>query len=207
MSGLRARQKIARQNRILEAARSQLTVTDYQSITIEKIAQSAEVSPMTVFNYFGSKGGLLLSLVAESDLLLVEKIKHHLDSELSDPLSAITRFSHIIIDHAFSYLDRKTWGHVISTAILEGDSAFGQSYTALEQELIKLLSDLIQTLKEKHLIQINGDPLAIANIIYNVHNARFIEFASSGQLSPTDIKKQISEDFRYLASPMLDLRP
>jgi len=135
MAGLREKQKEERQRRILEAARQQFRSANYRDVTVEAIAEGAGLSAMTVFNYYGSKGGLLLSLVGESDRHLITKIDALLSAEFDDAKSAVTEYSLTIINHAFSYLDRQTWRHVLATSILEGDSTFGQGYAALEQQL------------------------------------------------------------------------
>ena len=198
MTGLREKQRVLRQNIILEVSRQLLRSLDYHTVTIEMIALKAELSQMTVYNYFGSKGGLLLALVNQSDQLLVEKISKHINSNHTDPFESIKKFSFIVIEHAFSYLDRKTWRHVHSTAILEGHSTFGLGFLKLEKELVQLMCELVITLESRKMIKLNDDAMTVANIFYNVHNARFIEFASDNSISRKQIKKLISSDFKCL---------
>src|ERR1700755_15356 len=64
MAGLRERQKATRHRDILEAAGTLFRRTGYAETSIEAIAERAEVAPGTVYNYFQSKGDLLLALVA-----------------------------------------------------------------------------------------------------------------------------------------------
>ena len=198
MAGLRERQKASRKKIIMEAARTLFISTDYPSVTIESIAKKADLSPMTVFNYFGSKGGLLLALVNESDMILVEKIKNHINSRHSKATISIETYSFIIIDHAFSYLDRKIWRYVQSTAILEAQSTFGQGFLKLEKDLVDLLCDLIKKLESDKKIKIPGNVNTIATIIYSVHNARFIEFAASDTITTKQIKSSISTDLECI---------
>ena len=205
MAGLRLRQKQQRQLRILEAARQLFREDDYRSVTIETIAQKAELSPMTVFNYYGSKGGLLLALVAESDRYLVKKINAVLETRFVDLAAAITAFSLTIIDHGFSYLDRRSWGHVWATAILEGDSTFGNEFFALERELIRLLSSLLDRLKADGLLHPACDSSMAASVIYNIHNARFIEYAANIAIPRDEIEAVIRKELSFVAS-CLELR-
>ena len=179
MTGLRARQKEDRHRRILEVARQQMRTNNYRDVTIEAIAEEAGISAMTVYNYYGSKGGLLLSLVAESDRHLIEKIDHILSTEFPDAKSALLKFSMTIFDHAFSYLDRQTWRYVLSTSIVKGDSSFGRGFAALERELVIQLSKLLLRLKEGNILARNFDAQTAAAVIYNVHNARFIVVSGS----------------------------
>lgn len=198
MAGLREKQKEQRQQRILEAARQQFLASDYRNVTVESIAEEAELSAMTVFNYYGSKGGLLLSLVVESDRHLIMKIDEVLDTEFDDAISAVTAFSLTVINHAFSYLNRQTWGHVLATSILEGNSTFGRGFAALEEQLTGLLTRLLEHLKERKLIALACDCGTAATVIYNVHNARFIEYASNPDVSREEIDSLIIQDLRFV---------
>ena len=72
--GLRERQKASRRARILESARKKFQDAGYVNVKIEDIANDSDVSAVTVYNYFGSKAGLLLALVGESDLILIRKL-------------------------------------------------------------------------------------------------------------------------------------
>jgi AcrR family transcriptional regulator len=64
MTGLRERQKADRTRRILEAASSLFRAQGYDAVRIEDIAAAAEVSAGTCYNYFSTKGDLLLAIVS-----------------------------------------------------------------------------------------------------------------------------------------------
>ena len=200
MTGLREKQKKDRKRRILEAARERLLKTNYRVVTIESIAEAADLSAMTIFNYYGSKGGLLLALVAESDRHLIKKINNVLEQEHKDPLLAVTTFSSTIFDHAFSYLDRQTWAHVLATSIQSGDSTFSRGFMALERELQELLERLLDLLKHQQLVDSEYQSKAAATVIYNVHNARFIEYASNPDISREQINQRIESDMKFIFS-------
>jgi len=64
MTGLRERQKVKRRRDILDAAAGLFKRDGFSSASIEEIAANAGLSAGTVYNYFPSKGDLLLALVA-----------------------------------------------------------------------------------------------------------------------------------------------
>ena len=198
MAKLREKQKEERKRRILEAARQQFRKASYKDVTIEAIAEEAGLSAMTVYKYYGSKGGLLLSLVVESDRHLIRKIEEVLDTDFADVTAAVLIFSLTIFDHAFSYLDQRIWGHVLATSILKGSSTFGHGYAALEQELEDLLSQLLLQLKQKHLVAPDCDTAIAASVIYNVHNARFIQFASDPEITRDAIDALVRQDLCFI---------
>jgi AcrR family transcriptional regulator len=198
MTKLREKQKEDRKRRILEVARQQFRRSNYRDVTIEAIAEEAELSAMTVYKYYGSKGGLLLSLVVESDRHLIAKIEEVLDTDFVDATAAVLAFSLTIFDHAFSYLDQKIWGHVLATSILKGSSTFGHGFADLEQKLVELLAQLLLQLQQKHLVAPDCDTAIAASVIYNVHNARFIEFASDPEITRDAIDVLVSQDLRFI---------
>jgi AcrR family transcriptional regulator len=61
--GLRERKKRARTERILQAARELLREGDVNTVTLEQIAERAEVAPGTVFNLVGPREQLFAALI------------------------------------------------------------------------------------------------------------------------------------------------
>lgn len=55
----------ARQRRILEVARHEIGAVGYDAITMQKLAEAAEVSVKTLYNLYGSKDELLLAAVRD----------------------------------------------------------------------------------------------------------------------------------------------
>lgn len=58
--GLRERKKIATMRRLQRIAVEQFEERGFDRVTVEDIAELAEVSPSTVYRYFGTKEGLVL---------------------------------------------------------------------------------------------------------------------------------------------------
>jgi len=203
MTGRREQQKADRQRRILAAARRQFRRSGYRATTVEAIAEDAGVSAMTVFNHYGSKGGLLLALVAESDRQLMTKIERLLAAAHDDAAAAVVAFSRTIIDHAFSYLTRATWGHVLATALVEGDSDFGRGYRALDEQLAHRLALLLARLKGAGQLQADCDESVAAEVLYNIHNARFVQYAADPKLSRERVKALVARDLRFVLARLL----
>ena len=148
--------------------------------------------------YLGSKGGLLLALAAESDRHLIAKLEEVLDANFTDDTARVITFSLTIFDHAFSYLDQRIWCHVLATSILKESSTFGHGYADLEQQFVDLLVQLLLRLKQKHLVAPDCETAIVANVICNVHNARFIEFASDPEVTRDAIDALVRQDLRFI---------
>lgn len=75
-TGLRERKRIAAMRRIQEVALDLFDERGFDAVTIEQIAEAAEVSPSSVYRYFGTKEQLIL--YDELDLQLLERLQSEL---------------------------------------------------------------------------------------------------------------------------------
>ena len=66
-SGLRQRKKEIRRKEILQVASELFREHGYPSTSMEAIAQAADISPNTIYNYYRTKGQLLIAMIAASD--------------------------------------------------------------------------------------------------------------------------------------------
>jgi len=86
-TGLRERKRIAAMRRIQEAALDLFDERGFCAVTIEQIAELAEVSPSSVYRYFGTKEQLVLH--DEFDLQLLDVIETELAAH--PPVEAVRR--------------------------------------------------------------------------------------------------------------------
>ena len=194
MAGLREHQKAGRRRRILEAARHHFLASGYEAATIEAIAETAEVSSVTVYNYYGTKRGLLLALVAQSDDILITKINEMLGDASDDPIEAITRFAETIRDHVLGYLDRPIWRYVIATSVIEGSSHFGHAFAELDREMARLLGRLLETIKRRGALRGVRDCAAVGETLFKLQNARFIEFIADDAMTDQEMAHLVRSD-------------
>ena len=86
--GLRERNKRARTERILQAASELLRERDVHTVTLEQIAERAEVAPGTVFNLIGPREQLFAALIDQAH----DQLSHALaKAPDDDPLTRIRR--------------------------------------------------------------------------------------------------------------------
>ncbi len=203
MVGLREHQKAGRRRRILEAARHHFLASGYEAATIESIAETAEVSAVTVYNYYGTKRGLLLALVAQSDEILITKINQMLGDVPDDPIEAITRFAETIRDHVLGYLDRPMWRYVIATSVIEGSSHFGRAFAELDREMARLLGRLLDTLKRRGALRGVRDCAAVGETLFKLQNARFIDFIADDAMTDQEMARLVRGDLALILGERL----
>ncbi len=85
--GLRERRRAAAIRRIQEAALDLFDERGFENVTIEEIAEAAEVSPSSVYRYLGTKEGIVL--YDEFDFRLIDAVEAELASH--PPVEAVRR--------------------------------------------------------------------------------------------------------------------
>ena len=211
MAGLREHQKAGRRKRILEAARRHFLERGYNAATVEAIAGTAEVSAVTVYNYYGTKRGLLLALVGQSDDILIGKLNAFIADPPGDPLEAIAGVSAVIRDHALGYLDKPIWRQVIATSVIEGSAGFGRGYAALDRTLGGLIGTLLETLARRGAVGPGIDRAAIDNeaageTLFKLQNARFVEFMADDAMTANEMDRRVRQDIALVLGQHLAVR-
>lgn len=198
LMGLRERQKANRRERILEVAKARFQTDGYAPTTIEMIAKDADVSAVTVYNYFDTKAGLLLALVGESDQLLIRQLKTMIAREPTDIIDAVATFGQILRRHAMRYLEKSTWREVLSASIQEGSSDFGRTYLELDRILIELMRAMILAFQKRGLIAESVDSEALADCLFSLQNIRFFQFIADDNSNDAEIDRRLRSDLTAL---------
>ena len=198
LMGLRERQKANRRERILEVAKARFQTDGYAPTTIEMIAKDADVSAVTVYNYFDTKAGLLLALVGESDQLLIRQLKTMIAREPTDIIDAVATFGQILRRHAMRYLEKSTWREVLSASIQEGSSDFGRTYLELDRILIELMRAMILAFQKRGLIAESVDSEALADCLFSLQNIRFFQFIADDNSDDAEIDHRLRSDLTAL---------
>lgn len=130
---LRERNKQRVLQRIQEAAFELFRTVGYERTTMDAIAEKAETSRGTLFNYFPSKSSLWLSFLKQRYVDYVQpQVKEYLDTHPST-LQALqflftSIFEHVIqfpeVDHAFPALEQEVLLAHPSNADINEDSGF-----------------------------------------------------------------------------------
>ncbi|WP_162244988.1 MULTISPECIES: TetR/AcrR family transcriptional regulator [unclassified Rhizobium] len=205
--GLRERQKANRRERILEVAKTRFQTDGYAPTTIEMIAKDADVSAVTVYNYFDSKAGLLLALVSESDQLLIRQLKAMIARKPDDLVDAVAAFGQILRRHAMSYLTKSTWREILSASIQEGSSDFGRTYLELDRVLIELMHSMIIDFQTRRLVPETIDSNALADCLFALQNIRFFQFIADDNRDDGDIDSRLRSDLKALQGLFSTPRP
>ena len=192
--GLRERQKEDRRARIIAAAKGLFAESGLDSITIEAIADIAGVSSVTVHNYYGTKSGVLLAMVAESDRELLETMAQKLSGKSRTLVDLVLNFAGLICDHTLTHLDKAIWRKVIAASVSDSDPRFGKLYRELDDRLARVLIEEIERLMSLGAIRSTASATDLGRVLFNVQNTRFIEFASSDKVNKAEVLIRLKRD-------------
>jgi AcrR family transcriptional regulator len=199
MTGLRARQKRLRHERILDAAMLLFREAGYDAVRTEDIAAAAEVSVGTLYNYFENKGDLLLALVT----LEVEEVLEQGAAVVANPPPAIAEALNALIfgyyDHSNTYLTKELWRQALALTIQAAETPFSQRFTALDRSLTEQVTALMAELQQRGLARADVDAGALGQVIFNTLNQMFIEFMKVEAMTLDTLKANVTRQTEALA--------
>jgi AcrR family transcriptional regulator len=199
--GLRERQKQDRRERIIAAARGLFAESGLENITIEAIADIAGVSSVTVHNYYGTKSGVLLALVAESDRELLETLAKKLVGKPTDLVDLVLKFATFVFEHTLTHLNKAIWRQVFAASVNDTDPRFGKLYRELDDRLAHVLINEVEALIATGRVAATTSPVDLGRALFNLQNMRFIEFISTDDLSKAEALRRLKCDLNALFGP------
>jgi AcrR family transcriptional regulator len=198
MTGLRARQKADRSRRIIEAAAALFREQGYEATRIEDIAARAEVSEGTAYNYFQTKGDLLVAIVSHEVEEVLQAGQRVIDAVPGDVQTALDALCEVYFDHSLIYLSKEMWRQAMAFSIATPDAPYGQRYTELDGLLRDQVCALLCVLQARGLVRVGVDIGAVGEMVFNNLNMMFIEFTKSG-MPVSAIKAAVSRQNAPLA--------
>ncbi len=192
--GLRAQNKADRTERIIQAAAEMFRVDGFDAVRMEVIAVRAEVSPGTVYNYFPTKGDLLVAIVAREVEEVLAAGEAVVQSPPDDVGRAIAMLVHGYFDHALVYLSKEMWRVAMAMTVQSPDSPASRDYVALDRRLRQQIEALIAALQARDQVKAECNPNALGALVFHNLDAMFRIFVTTGQ-SLNDLKMATDEQF------------
>jgi AcrR family transcriptional regulator len=198
MAGLRAKHKIDRNSRIVDAASGLFRREGYEGARIEEIAAKAEVSVGTIYNYYRNKGDILVAIVSMEVHEVLAAGQRILQKPPKNVEKAVDALIATYLDHSLVYLSKEMWRQAMATSTQQPDSPFGKTYTALDRDLADQTCALIAKLQELGLVRGNIDGRGVGEMIFNSMNMMFIEFIKREDMAIKELRANIRRQNRTL---------
>ena len=200
MTGLRARQKADKNRRILEAATGLFREVGYDAARIEDIAERAAVSVGTFYNYYQSKGDMLLATVAMEVEEVIDAGRSIVCDPPRDVLSAVSRLIDQYYDHSLVYLSKEMWRTAMAISIQQPETPFSRRYTDLDRALCAQVSTLVRNLQARGAVREGIDTAAVGAMFFNNLNMMFTDFVRDEAMTLERLKHEVARQNRPLAT-------
>jgi AcrR family transcriptional regulator len=199
MAGLREKQKADRERRILQAAVTQFRAEGYRSVRIEDLAEMAGVSVGTVYNYYQTKGDILIATVA----MEVEEVLATGAEIVADPPRGVDTALLTLIwayyDHSLEYLSKEMWRMAMALAIEAPGTPNGRRYSDLDQRLSEQVTALLVRLQSSGEVRQDIDARAIGSVLFNNLNQMFLEFVKDDDMTLETLRTRVASQTRPIA--------
>lgn len=197
-TGLRERQKSRRKRDIMSAAKKLFESDGYDATTMAKIADMAEVSTPTVFNYFGSKDDLIAAIVLD--------IHEHGRAVLRDwrPQTALTagellgEVLCIYADLSMEQAGKRIWRYAEGMNIFNPGSPVFDMFDQIESYHTNELAQLLQDKTG----MTDTDCAFLASVAYRCWNTRFHAFVRDDAMTLAAHKTLVRDEMHRLCAMM-----
>ncbi len=112
--GLRERKKAATRARIIACAVQMFREQGYEASRIEDIAEAADLSVATFYNYFGSKADMLLATVLTETEVIVKAVDECIEKPHTDLKKAFSEIVSIYFSMSFQMTSRELWREALA---------------------------------------------------------------------------------------------
>ena len=198
--GLRERQKTGRTQRILDAAAVLFTEKGFDQVKAEEIAEQAEVSVGTLYNYFGSKNEILLTLTALENEQIEALAAAHKANLTASAADALCNLLNVYFDPKNFMLDKTLWrlGYALSLIHVSSEAArrFRRSDIMLRQQVV----DMSEKLQRQGLLRMDLDCQTFGAVLFNNASMIFFDYTRSENKTYPDIRQEIDDMTRSLVS-------
>ncbi|MGF6641588.1 TetR/AcrR family transcriptional regulator [Paraburkholderia sp. MM6662-R1] len=181
--GLRERNKAKTQEKILSSARALFARNGYPATSMEAIAAAANLSATTLYNYFGTKGQILLAMIARSDaeMMASEQPAPSIGDGSADHISA---FLSRLTRHSLKRIDRGTWRYAIAHSMIsENADDIKDEYSQINGRLVAYIVSMLEMLNARNRLPPVQGVATLGQMIFDMYHVLFIRLISSDALS------------------------
>lgn len=176
MASLRERQKLERSERIQENALRLFRDHGFGAVKMEEIAESSDVSAITVYRYFSTKQDLLLAIITSEFDAAYKKVNQQLARPYGNAAEAVNRLSITNLSESENAVTREMWSIAIAATISDSTSDFAVRYFRAMDRMKMQYQRLFDHAVDAEALTDDAPTYALTEICYTNLNMRFLEF-------------------------------
>lgn len=202
--GLRSRKKAKRRDEIIAVARTLFAQQGVDATTMADIAAAAGISAPTVFNYFGSKDGVLIALIADGTSDARESDRHQHWREGADLGSLIVELFLRVSSRTLDIADKRVWRYAEAAAIRHPETELALQYQSVSEALIQVVAEFLSQLDLRTRSAAPFSPLFVARLFHDVWMPCFISLITNEEQSLGDHEAIVAERMLPLVELLFD---
>ena len=185
---------------LADVARRLFSEHGFENVSVAQIADAADVSPATVFNYFATKEDLVYSRLEAFESQLLDAIRNRRPAE-----SALDAFGGFILEPR-GLLAVEDESAAAELAAVVRMIASSPALLAREQQILADYTDSLARLLAEETGARNGDqrPYVVANALMGVHHALINHIRERLVAGPVD-RRRLARDVRRRGEAALAL--
>ena len=179
MAGLRERQRRAREDRILHEAMRLFASEGFEGTRMERVADAADVSVGTLYNYHQNKHDLLGALVRREVETVLESGRALVAAPPADLKDALDALVGNYAGHGLEELTREMWRTAMGHTIAAPQSAFAVAFATLDDAIVKQITAALDTMKSRGMVRPNVDVERTGRLLFDIMDRRFVHHVTS----------------------------
>lgn len=141
--GLRDRKKARRRDEIIAAAKELFTTQGIDATTMAEIAAASGISAPTVFNYFGSKDGILIAMITEGTREARDRDRGLHWRAGADLVTLIVELFVRVSTRTLDVAGKRVWRYAEAAAIRHPDAILSLEYRNVSNALLGVIVDFL----------------------------------------------------------------
>ncbi len=181
--GLRSRKKAKRRDEIIAAARSLFESQGIDTTTMADIAAAAGISAPTVFNYFGSKDGVLIALIREGTMAARDHDRPLHWNEKTDLGTLILQLFLRVSRGTLEVADKQVWRYAEAAPIRQPETELAAQYREITEALISVIIEFFDDLLLESRSGARATPEFLARLFHDVWMPCFLTLITNEELT------------------------
>ena len=202
--GLRSRKKAKRRQDILRVAGTLFNRNGFDATTMAEIADAADISAPTVFNYFGSKENILSALLFEGT---ARERRQHLDRPRPAGLPLAEILGTLLCElseNTMKIAGKRVWRYAESANIRRTDTEFQRQFRESDDALLRLIRTYLTDYDLAPRTGAPADPEFIAQLFYDRWTARYFDFIKDDAMPVETHTALVRADAQMLVALLFD---
>jgi AcrR family transcriptional regulator len=186
---MRESKKINRKTVIYNSALELFGKSGFDNTTILQIADKSGLGVGTLYNYFKSKGDILLSIIKNRSFEYIEELDDIIKNRSDDIFNSASLFLDVYLK-SFSLYNKTIWREFIAN-ILSKEPELMKTFYAIDSEYLCKYHEMITKFNEAGIIKKNVNIQNSISTIYSACMFTILKYISDDSMSIKVLKKEL----------------